>query len=149
MEAFLRWLVERGFHASTAVELPGEFSHRGGILDIYAPDWLRPVRVELLGEKLIAFRDGKGRVGLLREFCAHRGASLYFGRNGEDGLRCWYHGWKWDVNGACVDQPNMPDDRRFCDKVRQVSYACVEKHGVGIALAADVGGDCTFQLRFA
>jgi phthalate 4,5-dioxygenase oxygenase subunit len=89
-----------------------------------------PVRVELLGEKLIAFRDTKGRVGLLREFCAHRGASLYFGRNGEAGLRCWYHGWKWDIEGKCLDQPNMPEERRFCDKVRQVAYQCVEKHGV-------------------
>jgi phenylpropionate dioxygenase-like ring-hydroxylating dioxygenase large terminal subunit len=89
-----------------------------------------PVRVEIMGEKLIAFRDTKGRVGLLREFCAHRGASLYFGRNGEDGLRCWYHGWKWDVDGKCLDQPNMPQERRFCDKVRQVAYTCVEKHGV-------------------
>ena len=53
-----------------------------------------PVRVRLLGEKLIAYRDTSGRVGLLREACAHRGASLYFGQNGKDGLRCWYHGWK-------------------------------------------------------
>jgi phthalate 4,5-dioxygenase len=89
-----------------------------------------PVRVKILGEELIAFRDSKGRVGLLREFCAHRGASLYFARNGEAGLRCWYHGWKYDVDGNCLDQPNMPEDRRFCDKIKQPSYKCVEKNGV-------------------
>jgi phenylpropionate dioxygenase-like ring-hydroxylating dioxygenase large terminal subunit len=88
-----------------------------------------PVRVELLGEKLIAFRNSDGKVGLLREFCAHRGASLYFARNGEGGLRCWYHGWKWDTDGNCLDQPNMPEDRRFCDKVKQTAYPCIEKNG--------------------
>jgi hypothetical protein len=66
----------------------------------------------------------------LREFCAHRGASLYFARNGECGLRCWYHGWKYDVDGHCLDQPNMPDDRRFSDKIRQPAYPCVERAGV-------------------
>ena len=88
-----------------------------------------PVRVRLLGEDLIAFRDTQGRVGLLREFCAHRGASLYFGRNGESGLRCWYHGWKYDIEGNCLDQPNMPEDRRFCDKIRQTAYPCIERNG--------------------
>src|SRR4029453_13504052 len=56
-DGFLRWLVERGFHATTAVELPGEFSHRGGILDIYAPDWLRPVRVELFDDEIESLRS--------------------------------------------------------------------------------------------
>ena len=58
-----------------------------------------PIRVKLLGEKLVAFRDTQGRVGLLDEFCAHRRASLFLGRNEECGLRCVYHGWKYDVNG--------------------------------------------------
>jgi len=88
-----------------------------------------PVRVRLLGEDLVAFRDTDGKVGLLREHCCHRGASLYFGRNAECGLRCWYHGWKYDVDGICHDQPNMPADRRFADKIRQPAYKCVEKNG--------------------
>ncbi len=65
-----------------------------------------PVRVRLLGEDLVAFRDTNGQVGLLEEACAHRRASLFWGRNEECGLRCVYHGWKFDVNGICVDMPN-------------------------------------------
>src|SRR5690349_3589063 len=61
------------------------------------------VRVKLLGEKLLAFRDSEGRVGLISEFCSHRGVSLYFGRNEENGIRCAYHGVKFDRNGKCVD----------------------------------------------
>ena len=67
-----------------------------------------PVRVQLLGERLIAFRDTQGRIGLMDEFCAHRGVSLWFGRNEENGLRCPYHGWKYDVTGQCVDVPSEP-----------------------------------------
>ncbi len=89
-----------------------------------------PVRVRLLGEDLIAFRDSKSRVGLLREFCAHRGASLYFGKNADCGLRCWYHGWKYDVDGNCLDMPNEPPQTRFTEHVKQPSYPCVERNGV-------------------
>src|SRR3984885_1196038 len=64
-----------------------------------------PVRVMLLGEKLIAFRDSNGQVGLLQNHCPHRGASLFFGRNEESGLRCVYHGWKFDTAGNCLDMP--------------------------------------------
>src|SRR5450755_3847080 len=67
-----------------------------------------PVRVKLLGEELIAFRDSHGRVGLLANNCPHRGASLFFGRNEESGLRCAYHGWKFSTSGACIDMPNEP-----------------------------------------
>src|SRR3981081_3798290 len=67
-----------------------------------------PVRVRLLGEDLIAFRDSSSRVGLLAHNCPHRGASLFFGRNEENGLRCVYHGWKFAVDGSCVDMPNEP-----------------------------------------
>ena len=69
-----------------------------------------PVRVKLLGEKLVVFRDTQGRVGLLDERCPHRTASLFFGRNEECGLRCVYHGWKFDVEGNCVDLPSEPRD---------------------------------------
>jgi phthalate 4,5-dioxygenase oxygenase subunit len=89
-----------------------------------------PVRERIMGEDLVAFRDAEGRVGLLGEHCAHRGASLYFGRNGEGGLRCWYHGWKYDRDGNCVDMPNEPPQTRFCDKVKQTAYPCVERAGV-------------------
>ena len=65
-----------------------------------------PMRLMLLGENLIAFRDTDGRVGIMEHRCPHRGASLFFGRNEEDGLRCVYHGWKFDVEGKCVDMPN-------------------------------------------
>jgi phthalate 4,5-dioxygenase oxygenase subunit len=89
-----------------------------------------PVRVMLLGEQLVAFRDTKGQVGLLAHSCPHRGASLFFGRNEEDGLRCVYHGWKFDVNGRCVDMPNEPPASTFRDKVRACAYPCVERGGV-------------------
>jgi nitrite reductase/ring-hydroxylating ferredoxin subunit len=88
-----------------------------------------PVRVMLLGEKLIAFRDSSGRVGLLRNACPHRGASLFFGRNEADGLRCVYHGWKFDVGGRCVDMPNEPAESNFKEKVWARSYPCVERAG--------------------
>jgi len=68
-----------------------------------------PVRVRLLGEDLVAFRDTEGRIGLLDELCPHRLASLWFGRNEGCGLRCVYHGWKFDVEGRCVEMMNEPD----------------------------------------
>ena len=70
-----------------------------------------PVRVKLLSERLIAFRDSRGALGLMDEFCAHRGVSLWFGRNEECGLRCPYHGWKYDVTGQCIEMPSEPVDR--------------------------------------
>jgi len=82
-----------------------------------------PIRVRLLGEDLVAFRDSEGRLGLLEEFCAHRRASLYFGRNEEGGLRCAYHGWKYDVSGQCVDLPQQP---AYAPKIAICSYPCVE-----------------------
>jgi phthalate 4,5-dioxygenase len=89
-----------------------------------------PVRVKLLSERLIAFRDSDGRYGLLDEFCAHRGVSLWFGRNEECGLRCPYHGWKYDVTGQCVDMPNEPEHSAFARKVKLKSYPLVNRGGV-------------------
>ena len=66
-----------------------------------------PVRLMLLGEKLIAFRDTSGRIGIMDHRCPHRCASLFFGRNAEDGIRCVYHGWKYDVDGNCLDMANV------------------------------------------
>jgi phthalate 4,5-dioxygenase len=87
-----------------------------------------PVRVRLLGERLVAFRDSTGRVGLLDELCAHRGASLWLGRNEECGLRCIYHGWKYDVDGRCVDMMNEPQG--FAHKVGVQAYPTVELGGL-------------------
>jgi len=85
-----------------------------------------PVRVKLLGENLVAFRDTEGKIGLLEEFCAHRGASLFLGRNEECGLRCVYHGWKYDSDGRCVDMPNEPVDSQFKDKIHLKAYPTLE-----------------------
>src|SRR6266540_4680327 len=89
-----------------------------------------PVRVQLLSEKLVAFRDTDGRIGLIDEFCAHRGVSLWFGRNEECGLRCPYHGWKYDVNGQCVDLPSEPEESGMRQGIKLKSYPCVELGGV-------------------
>src|SRR5688500_17112755 len=69
--------------------------------EIAEPD-CPPVRVKLLGERLVVFRDTQGRIGLIEEFCAHRGVSMFLGRNEDGGLRCVFHGWKYDVSGQCV-----------------------------------------------
>lgn len=89
-----------------------------------------PVRVRLLGENLVAFRDTTGRLGLVGENCPHRGASLYFGRNEECGLRCPYHGWKFDADGACVDMPSEPPTSVFKDKVKIKAYPTHESGGL-------------------
>src|SRR5579872_4093485 len=89
-----------------------------------------PLRVRALGEDLVAFRDTNGQVGLLDVNCAHRGASLFFGRNEECGLRCVYHGWKFDLDGRCVDMPNEPPESNFKDKVRATAYPCRERAGI-------------------
>ena len=85
-----------------------------------------PVRVKLMSERLLAFSDTQGRVGVIDEFCAHRGVSLWFARNEENGLRCPYHGWKYDVSGQCVDVPSEPAESGFCNRIRLKSYPCVE-----------------------
>lgn len=89
-----------------------------------------PVRVKLLGEELIAFRDTDGKLGLIDEYCPHRKVSMYFGRNEQCGLRCAYHGWKFDTDGNCVDMPSEPADSNFKDKVTIKSYPCEERGGV-------------------
>ncbi|PYM15013.1 MAG: hypothetical protein DMD81_16285 [Candidatus Rokuibacteriota bacterium] len=89
-----------------------------------------PKKVRLLGEDLVAFRDTRGDVGLFPVNCPHRGASLFFGRNEECGIRCAYHGWKFDVTGRCVDMPSEPEDSTFKDKVRARAYPCHDVNGV-------------------
>jgi phthalate 4,5-dioxygenase len=85
-----------------------------------------PVRLKLMSERLIAFRDTQGRIGVMDEFCAHRGVSLWFGRNEENGLRCAYHGWKYDVSGQCIEVPSEPEASGFCKKIKLRSYPCAE-----------------------
>jgi phthalate 4,5-dioxygenase oxygenase subunit len=89
-----------------------------------------PLRVRLLSEDLIGFRVTSGKVGLVGNHCPHRGASLFYGRNEEEGLRCVYHGWKFDVTGACVDMPSEPPECTFKDKVRAKAYPVEERGGV-------------------
>ena len=85
-----------------------------------------PVRVQLLGEKLLAFRDSEGRYGLVDEFCPHRRVSLWFGRNEECGIRCVYHGWKFDVKGNCVEIPSEPEDSAIRKRVKLKAYPLVK-----------------------
>lgn len=89
-----------------------------------------PVQVGLLGEVLVAFRDSEGRVGLLDEHCSHRGTSLFYGRNEECGLRCIYHGWKYDVHGNVLDTPAEPVDSQFKHKIRHPAYHTREVNGI-------------------
>jgi phenylpropionate dioxygenase-like ring-hydroxylating dioxygenase large terminal subunit len=98
--------------AALAEELPG-------------PDGV-PLRVKILGEDLIAFRDTSGKVGLVDAYCPHRGAPMFFGRNEEHGLRCVYHGWKFDADGNCTDLPNAPEGSTFKDKIQIKHYPVVE-----------------------
>ena len=97
--------------------------------ELPAPD-CPPIRARLLGEDLVAFRDTSGRIGLLAERCPHRRASLFFGRSEERGLRCVYHGWKFDADGRCVDMPSEPETSAYKEKIRQTAYPAVEAGGV-------------------
>ena len=89
-----------------------------------------PVRLRLLGEDLVVFRDTNGRVGVLEEHCPHRQASLFFGRNEEAGLRCVYHGWKFDTAGTCLDMPNEPPTSDYKTKIKAVAYPAREAGGL-------------------
>jgi len=86
-----------------------------------------PVRVRMLGENLIGFRDTSGKVGLIENLCTHRGASLFFGRNEEGGIRCVYHGWKFDTSGNCIDMPNEPPESNFKSRIKARAYPCEER----------------------
>src|SRR5215469_13998691 len=89
-----------------------------------------PLRVRILGEDLIAFRDSEGAVGLIDAYCPHRRAPLFFGRNEECGIRCVYHGWKFDRHGNCVDMPSEPAGTTLQAKVKLPAYPTVERGGV-------------------
>jgi len=87
-----------------------------------------PIRLRILGEDLVAFRTTDRKVGLLDEYCPHRQASLWLGRNEENGIRCVYHGWKFDISGQCVEQMNEP--RQFCKNIKATAYPTHEVAGV-------------------
>src|SRR5512144_2751558 len=89
-----------------------------------------PVRLLLLGEKLIGFRDSAGRVGVIDHRCPHRCASLFLGRNEQGGLRCVYHGWKYDVLGNCIDMPSVPEHQDFKHRVKAKAYRTLERAGL-------------------
>lgn len=95
-----------------------------------------PVRVKILGERLLAFRDTGGHAGLIDEFCAHRGASLFLGRNEECGVRCSYHGWKYDIHGQCVELPGAP---QLAPKMKIKAYPCIERGDIVWAYLGPVG----------
>src|SRR6476646_425802 len=97
--------------------------------EVPSPD-CPPVKVRLLGEDLVAFRTTSGRVGLIDTWCPHRNANLFWGRNEEEGLRCVYHGWKFDLEGTCVDMPNEPASSVFANKVKQPAYPTAEGGGL-------------------
>ncbi|KAF1058394.1 Rieske 2Fe-2S domain-containing protein [Burkholderia gladioli] len=89
-----------------------------------------PLRIMLLGERLIAFRDTDGKVGVMDHRCPHRCASMYFGRNEQGGVRCVYHGWKFDTEGNCVDMPNVPPEQDFKNRVKARAYKVLERTGL-------------------
>lgn len=97
--------------------------------ELPAPD-CPPIRLKLLNENLIVFRDTRGRVGVLDQFCLHRRASLFFGRNEECGLRCSYHGWKFDIEGNVVEMPSEPDFAKWKSKPKIKAYPTVERGGI-------------------
>ncbi len=100
--------------------------------ELPGPDCI-PVKLKIMNEDLIAFRDSEGKVGLVDAFCPHRGAPMFFGRNEESGIRCVYHGWKFDVTGACTDVPNTPEGDTYKNKVRITAYPCQEAAGLVFA----------------
>ena len=89
-----------------------------------------PMRLMLLGEKLVAFRDSEGRTGIFDHRCPHRRASFFFGRNEAGGIRCVYHGWKFSSSGECVDLPSEPADIPMKGRIRIRAYPTVERGGV-------------------
>ena len=111
--------------------LPVETSgNLGGGRGPVVPSAKNPLPLTVLGEHLVLFRDATGKPGLIAEHCSHRGTSLRFGRVEDDGLRCLYHGWKYDREGHCLETPAEPPSSRMKDAVRHPAYPCVEVGGL-------------------
>ena len=92
-----------------------------------------PIAIRILGEDLIVFRDGSGQVGLLERHCSHRGTSLEFGQIAERGIKCCYHGWHFDIDGAVLEAPAEPDGNPYEGKLYQGAYPTIEYHGLVFA----------------
>jgi phthalate 4,5-dioxygenase oxygenase subunit len=92
-----------------------------------------PLPVRIMSEDLVLFRDERGKYGLLGLHCSHRRADLSYGRVENGGLRCLYHGWLFDRNGSCLEQPCEPPAKRFCEKVHHTAYPCEERAGIVFA----------------
>ena len=93
------------------------------------PEGGAPIPIRIMSEELVLFRDDKNRLGLIGLHCPHRGTDLSYGRIEDGGLRCLYHGWLFDINGKCLDQPAEPQGKKFCHKVRHPAYPVQEKGG--------------------
>ena len=119
-------LVEVG-RGTPMGELLRRYWHPVG-LTAHASD--TPCQVRALGEDLLLFRDGAGRAGLVHARCCHRGTTLYYGKVEERGIRCCYHGWLFDREGRCLEQPCEPEGGLFRDKVRQPWYPLEERYGL-------------------
>lgn len=89
-----------------------------------------PIPIRVLGEELVLFRDQRGRPGLLGLYCSHRGADLSYGRIEDGGLRCLYHGWLYDIDGRCMEQPAEPPESRYKNEIRHLAYPVNERAGL-------------------
>ena len=105
-----------------------------------------PEKVRLFGENLVAFRSPDGSLGLMQEACPHRCASLFFGRNEEGGIRCVYHGWKFDTDGKCLDMANVPPHQDFKHKVHAKAYKTEERNGLVWVFMGDQASTLTDKL---
>src|SRR3954469_13310887 len=103
--------------------------HPGALSDELPPD-AAPLPVRIFGEELVLFRDDQGRPGLLGLYCSHRCADLSYGRIEDGGLRCLYHGWLYDINGRCLEQPAEPPESRYHDEIRHPAYPVIERAGL-------------------
>ena len=106
--------------------------------ELPTPD-CNPVSLRLMGEDLVCFRDSNGSIGILDAYCPHRRVNLFYGRNEECGIRCVYHGWKFDVAGNCIDMPSEPEKTNFKNKVKLTSYPTLERGGVIYVYMGPVG----------
>ena len=136
MQAHLNDRITRVGPGTPCGELLRRYWQPAALLDEFDPRFdarmaERPLKaVRLLGQDLVLFKDAQGRWGLLDRDCPHRGADLSFGRHEGDGLRCPFHGWKFDASGRCLETPAEPAGSRLCDRVTQRSYPVLEKSGI-------------------
>ncbi len=125
-------LVTRTGPKTPAGEVLRRYWQPAALVEELPPE--RPIKaLTLLGEDLVLYRDEQGRYGLLGWHCSHRGADLSSGRLEDGGLRCLYHGWLYNVDGRCLEQPAEPEASQFCDKIRHTAYPCEVRNGIVFA----------------